>query len=288
MLIVRTVTEMRSQVSQWHADGESVAVVPTMGALHEGHLSLVRAAKGRAGRVIVTLFVNPTQFNNSEDLATYPRDESTDAGRLEAEHVDVLFAPDIDQMYPDGFATEVTVSRLSEGLCGAHRPGHFDGVATVVTKLLLQTQADAAFFGEKDYQQLAIIRRLALDLDIPVDIVGVSTVREADGLAMSSRNVRLSAMAREQAPALAEALARAGASIEAGDSIVASLETAQGALLKAGFAEVEYFELRDAETLEPVTALKRPARLLAAAWLDNVRLIDNMAVLPPMSRHQEH
>ena len=283
MLIVRSVAEVRAQIGHWRAAGDNIAVVPTMGALHEGHLSLVRAAKGRAKRVIVTLFVNPSQFNNAEDLARYPRDEAADAARLEAEHVDMLFAPDVAEMYPEGFATKVSVSRVSEGLCGAYRPGHFDGVATVVTKLLLQTQADAAFFGEKDYQQLTVIRRLAADLDIPVEIVGVSTVREADGLAMSSRNVRLSEAARKQAPAMAEALGSAGAAIEAGQSIEAATDAARAALLKAGYSEVEYFELRDAETLEPVSQLDHPARLLAAAWIDGVRLIDNIAVLPPIS-----
>lgn len=280
MKLARSVAEVRAQVNHWRAAGDNIAVVPTMGALHEGHLSLVRAAKGRAKRVIVTLFVNPSQFNNAEDLAKYPRDEAADAARLEAEHVDMLFAPDVAEMYPDGFATTVSVSRLSEGLCGAYRPGHFDGVATVVTKLLLQTQADAAFFGEKDFQQLSVIRRLARDLDIPVDVVGVATVREADGLAMSSRNVRLSETARLQAPAMAKALLAAGAAIEAGQPVAAATDAAKVRLLKAGYSDVEYLELRDAETLEPVSKLDRPARLLAAAWIDGVRLIDNVAVLP--------
>jgi pantoate--beta-alanine ligase len=280
MKLARSVAEVRAQVNHWRAAGDNIAVVPTMGALHEGHLSLVRAAKGRAKRVIVTLFVNPSQFNNAEDLAKYPRDEAADAARLEAEHVDMLFAPDVEEMYPDGFATTVSVSRLSEGLCGAHRPGHFDGVATVVTKLLLQTQSDAAFFGEKDYQQLSVIRRLARDLDIPVEIVGVPTVREADGLAMSSRNVRLSGVARRQAPAMAEVLTAAGAAIEARQPFAATTDAAKVRLLKAGYSDVEYLELRDAETLEPVSKLDRPARLLAAAWIDGVRLIDNVAVLP--------
>jgi len=280
MKLARSVAEVRAQVNHWRAAGDNIAVVPTMGALHEGHLSLVRAAKGRAKHVIVTLFVNPSQFNNAEDLAKYPRDEAADAARLEAEHVDMLFAPDVAEMYPDGFATTVSVSRLSEGLCGAYRPGHFDGVATVVTKLLLQTQADAAFFGEKDFQQLSVIRRLARDLDIPVDVVGVATVREADGLAMSSRNVRLSETARLQAPAMAKALLAAGAAIEAGQPVAAATDAAKVRLLKAGYSDVEYLELRDAETLEPVSKLDRPARLLAAAWIDGVRLIDNVAVLP--------
>lgn len=280
MLIVRSVAEVRALVAQWRQAGDNIAVVPTMGALHEGHLSLVRAAKGRSKRVIVTLFVNPAQFNNAEDLAKYPRDEASDSARLEAEHVDVLFAPDVAEMYPTGFATRVSVSGLSEGLCGAHRPGHFDGVATVVTKLLLQTQADAAFFGEKDYQQFSVIRRLGRDLDIPVEIVGVPTVREPDGLAMSSRNVRLGETARKQASAMAEALSTAGTAIEAGQPVAAATDAVRAGLVEAGFSEIEYIELRDAETLEPVFEIDRPARLLAAGWLDGVRLIDNIAVLP--------
>lgn len=278
--ICRTVADLRAQVARWHADGEKVAVVPTMGALHEGHLSLVRAARGRASRVIVTLFVNPRQFNNAEDLAKYPRDEEADRAKLDAEGVDVLFAPDVDEMYPQGFATSVSVAGLSEGLCGAHRPGHFDGVATVVAKLLLQTQADIALFGEKDYQQLSVIRRMARDLDIPVEIVGVPTVREAGGLALSSRNVRLTPKGRRSAPALAEALAVAAVRIEAGGDSESAIVEAKVAILEAGYSEVEYLDLRDAETLEPVTWIARPARLLVAAWLDGVRLIDNVAVLP--------
>ncbi|WMT85441.1 pantoate--beta-alanine ligase [Pelagibacterium sp. 26DY04] len=279
--ICRTVTDLRATVSQWHAAGEKVAVVPTMGALHEGHLSLVRAARGRATRVIVTLFVNPRQFNNADDLAKYPRDEEADRAKLASENVDLLFAPGVEEMYPEGFSTTVSVAGLSEGLCGAHRPGHFDGVATVVTKLLLQTQVDVALFGEKDYQQLSVIRRLVRDLDIPVEVVGVPTVREADGLALSSRNVRLSAEGRRKAPALAEALATAGMAIERGEDADAAIARAKAAIKRAGYSEVEYLELRDAETLEPVSRAKRPARLLVAAWLDSVRLIDNLPVLPP-------
>lgn len=278
--ICRTVADLRALVARWHADNEKVAVVPTMGALHEGHLSLVRAARGRTTRVIVTLFVNPRQFNNAEDLAKYPRDEEADRAKLDAEGVDVLFAPDVDEMYPQGFATSVSVAGLSEGLCGAHRPGHFDGVATVVAKLLLQTQADTALFGEKDYQQLSIIRRMARDLDIPVEIVGVPTVREAGGLALSSRNVRLTPKGRRSAHALAEALAVAAVRIEAGGDSESAIVEAKAAILEAGYSEVEYLELRDAETLEPVARIARPARLLVAAWLDGVRLIDNVAVLP--------
>ena len=281
--ICRTVAELRAEIARWHADGEKVAVVPTMGALHEGHLSLVRAARRRASRVVVTLFVNPRQFNNAEDLDKYPRDEAADRARLEAENVDLLYAPDVDEMYPQGFSTTVSVAGLSEGLCGAHRPGHFDGVATVVAKLLLQTQADIALFGEKDFQQLSVIRRMVRDLDIPAEVVGVPTVREADGLALSSRNVRLTADGRGKAPALAAALMAAAREIEAGGEIGPVIAGARAVIVGAGYSEVEYLELRDAETLEPVEPVEqveRPARLLVAAWLDGVRLIDNVAVLP--------
>ena len=276
----RTIADLRAEIALWNAAGEKVAVVPTMGALHEGHLSLVRAARGRASRVVVTLFVNPRQFNNAEDLEKYPRDEASDRARLEDETVDLLYAPDVDEMYPQGFSTTVSVAGLSEGLCGAHRPGHFDGVATVVAKLLLQTRADVALFGEKDFQQLSVIRRMVRDLDIPVEVVGVPTVREADGLALSSRNVRLTAAGREKAPALAEALMGAAREIEAGADAGSVIAGARGVIEGAGYSEVEYLELRDAETLEPVEKVERPARLLAAAWLDGVRLIDNVAVLP--------
>lgn len=278
--ICRTVAELRAEVGRWHAEGDTVAVVPTMGALHEGHLSLVRAARGRAARVVVTLFVNPRQFNNAEDLETYPRDEAADLARLEDENVDLIYAPDAGEMYPRGFSTTVSVTGLSEGLCGAHRPGHFDGVATVVAKLLLQTQADVALFGEKDFQQLSVIRRMVRDLDIPVEIVGVPTVREADGLALSSRNVRLTPEGREKAPALATALTIAAEKIAAGGEAGAAIAEARASIAAAGYSEVEYLELRDAETLEPVEDVKRPARLLVAAWIDGVRLIDNVAVLP--------
>jgi pantoate--beta-alanine ligase len=186
MRTIRDLAALRARVRDWKSAGEVVGVVPTMGALHPGHLSLVAAAKAACDRVIVTLFVNPKQFNSPEDLAKYPRTEESDAAMLAPHGVDVLFAPDAASVYPPGFATKVTVERLAEVLCGAHRPGHFDGVATVVPKLLLMTGADNAFFGEKDWQQLQIVRRLVTDLNIPVKITGCPTIREADGLAMSS------------------------------------------------------------------------------------------------------
>ncbi len=280
--IVRTVADLRAQVAQWRADGDAIALVPTMGALHQGHLALVKAAKARAQRVVVSLFVNPSQFNNAEDLAKYPRTEADDADKLRSVETDLLFAPPVEEMYPKTFSTTVSVGELTEGLCGAFRPGHFDGVATVVTKLLLQAQADLAFFGEKDFQQLAVITRLARDLDIPVEIVGVPTVREADGLALSSRNVRLGPEARGSAPALFAALDGARAEIEAGTAVEPATEAARRAILSAGFESVEYLELRGADGLEPLATLDRPARLLVAAWIDGVRLIDNIAVIPKL------
>ncbi|WP_196258934.1 pantoate--beta-alanine ligase [Pelagibacterium limicola] len=279
--IVRSVAALRARVAGWRKEGIRVGVVPTMGALHEGHMSLVRLAQSHADRVIVTLFVNPTQFNNKDDLAAYPRTEHEDAAKLAALDVDILYAPDAAEMYPNGFSTTVSVKGVSEGLCGAFRPGHFDGVATVVTKLLLQSGADCAVFGEKDFQQLSVIRRLVADLDIPVEIIPGPTVRETDGLAMSSRNVRLTPDGRAAAPALAAALFEAATKLRTGAPIAPTIAATRDAILAAGFTEVEYLELRDAISLAPVDALTGPARLLVAAWRDGVRLIDNVQVDRP-------
>jgi pantoate--beta-alanine ligase len=276
MKIIRTRADLRAATAAWRQAGESIGVVPTMGALHEGHLSLVTVAKSTADRVIVTLFVNPRQFNNAADLAAYPRTETSDAEKLGPFAVDVLYIPDPDQMYPKGFATTVSVGGLDQGLCGAHRPGHFDGVATVVTKLFIQTDADAAFFGEKDYQQLQIVRTLARDLDLHIRVIGCPTVREADGLALSSRNVRLGSKARADAPGLYRALQAAAARINAGDPVADVIGAARAAILAAGYTEVEYLELRSEDGLEPLTAPRTPARLLVAAWIGGVRLIDNI------------
>lgn len=277
METLRTRADLRARVTGWKAAGTRVGVVPTMGALHAGHLSLVEAAKAATDRVIVTLFVNPRQFNLASDLAAYPRTEAEDASKLAPFGVDVLYAPGAAEVYPEGFATTVSVAGVSEGLCGAHRPGHFDGVATVVSKLLLQTGADRAFFGEKDWQQLQVVRRLVADLDIPVEIVGCPTVREADGLALSSRNARLSPAARAVAPALYAAMQQAAAAIRGGAGVAEALAGAARATEAAGFERVEYIELRDAASLAPLAAAPHaPARLLAAAWLDGVRLIDNI------------
>jgi pantoate--beta-alanine ligase len=278
--VVRTIADLRAIVGQWRQAGDSVAVVPTMGALHEGHLSLVRAARVRAGHVIVTLFVNPKQFNDTGDLAAYPRTEADDAAKLAPLGIDLLYAPAPEEIYPGGFATTVSVSGVSEGLCGAARPGHFDGVATVVAKLFLQTGADLAFFGEKDFQQLQVVRRMARDLDIPVEVVACPTVREPDGLAMSSRNVKLSARERAIAPAMAKALFDAARRIEAGEPVADVLAGSVDALAAAGFCKVDYFELRAERELRVLDRLDEPARLLAAARLGETRLIDNVPVRP--------
>lgn len=276
--VIRGAEALREKVGGWKRAGALVGVVPTMGALHDGHLSLARAARTQSDRVIVTIFVNPLQFNNPEDLKKYPRDEAHDLALLEAEGVDVLFAPGPEEVYPDGFASKVSVAGVSAPMEGVFRPGHFDGVATVVTKLFGMTQAGRAFFGEKDWQQLQVVRRLVRDLNIPIRIIGCPTIREADGLAMSSRNVRLSAAERAIAPALYRAMVAAAEAIRAGTGVATALDQARAAVLAAGFASVEYLDLRDAETLESVTSLNRPARLLAAAMLGEVRLIDNIAV----------
>ncbi|PSM16283.1 pantoate--beta-alanine ligase [Nitratireductor sp. StC3] len=278
--IVRTVADLRTIVAGWRREGAIVAVVPTMGALHEGHLSLVRAALDKADRVIVTLFVNPKQFNSAADLAAYPRTEVEDAAKLAPLGAHLLYAPDAAETYPEGFATAVSVGGVSEGLCGAFRPGHFDGVATVVAKLFLQAGADLAFFGEKDFQQLHVVRRMARDLDIPITIVGCPTVREEDGLALSSRNVRLSPGERQAAPRLASILHTAAGQIVGGVPVSQTLSEARVAILSAGYREVEYLEMRADADLRPLNALYCPARLLVAAWLGNTRLIDNVEVVP--------
>ncbi|WP_415183353.1 pantoate--beta-alanine ligase [Phaeovulum sp.] len=276
--IIRTGAALRDKVAGWKRAGALVGVVPTMGALHDGHLSLARAARASSDRVIVTVFVNPKQFNNPNDLANYPKTEAQDLALLKAEGVDVLFAPGPDEVYPAGFATTVSVAGVSEPLEGAHRPGHFDGVATVVSKLFGMTQAGRAFFGEKDWQQLQVVRRLVADLNIPIQIIGCPTIRESDGLAMSSRNVRLTTAERAIAPALQGALQTAAKDLRAGLPAGKALAAAAVQIISAGFANVEYLELRAAEGLAPLTALTAPARLLVAAQLGEVRLIDNIPV----------
>ncbi|HEV2302997.1 MAG TPA: pantoate--beta-alanine ligase [Stellaceae bacterium] len=282
MRIARSIGELRDEVARWRREGARTGLVPTMGALHEGHLALVERAKAECGRTIASIFVNPKQFAPNEDFAAYPRGEAADLEKLRETGVDVAFLPTVAEIYPEGFSTLVRVGGLSEGLCGAGRPGHFDGVATVVTKLLLQSRPDAAYFGEKDYQQLLIVRRLARDLDIPTVIVGVPTRREPDGLAMSSRNLYLSPEERRAVPELARVLRQIAAALAREPGAVAR-EVARGLdeLKTAGFA-VEYLELRDAATLAPVPReVRRPARILVAARLARTRLIDNWPVEPP-------
>ncbi|NVN37238.1 pantoate--beta-alanine ligase [Komagataeibacter swingsii] len=283
METISTVAGLRACVRKWKQTGERVGVVPTMGALHEGHLSLVHAARGQADRVIATVFVNPIQFDNAADLETYPRTLEADARLLENAGVDVLYAPTVSQMYPPGFATRISVSGVSEGLCGGTRAGHFDGVATVVCKLLMQTLADCAFFGEKDFQQVQVVRRMVTDLDLPVEIVACPTQREADGLALSSRNRRLPPRQRQIAAALPRIMRACAADIAVGADVSAALAQAAARLADAGFDPVEYVELRSELDLQPLAAVTEgtPARLLAAAWLGDVRLIDGMAVPSP-------
>jgi pantoate--beta-alanine ligase len=255
-----------------------LALVPTLGALHAGHMALVAEARRRADRVAASIFVNPTQFGEGEDFARYPRREADDARMLEEAGCDLIWAPTVEDMYPDGFATRITVSGVSERWEGEARPGHFDGVATVVAKLLLAVRPDVALFGEKDFQQLAVIRRLVADLNIPVEIVGVPTVREADGLALSSRNAYLSLEERQHALALPEALKTARAAIRSGTSVGAALREAKQSLIDAGFLKIDYFALVDAATLDPLESPQGEMRLLAAATIGSTRLIDNVAI----------
>ena len=276
--ILRTVADLRARVRAWKREGATLGVVPTMGALHDGHLSLVRAAQRDCDRVIVTIFVNPKQFNNPDDLAKYPRTETADAALLAPLGVDAVFAPDADQVYPDGFATFVRVTGISERLEGLHRPGHFDGVATVVAKLFGMTLADRAYFGEKDWQQLQIVRRMVADLNIPTEVVACPTIREADGLARSSRNTRLSSEARAVASALPREMSGAARAMRTGMPVPQALAAATAGLLAAGFERVDYMDLCDAQTLLWIDRVDGPARLLAAAWVGGVRLIDTIAV----------
>ena len=278
LVIARAVADLRGCVLAWRKAGLRVGLVPTMGALHDGHLALARRAIAECDHVVVTLFVNPTQFGPTEDFARYPRDEAADAAKLAALGVDLLYAPDVSTMYGEGFATTVAVAELTESMEGAVRPHHFAGVATVVTKLLNQAQADDAYFGEKDYQQLCVIRRLAADLDIPTRIHGVPTVREADGLALSSRNAYLTPAQRKVAPALQRELQTAAAKLKGGADAAKTLDAAKAAILKAGFDAVDYVELRDAASLAPLASVTGDARLLAAARLGATRLLDNIAV----------
>jgi pantoate--beta-alanine ligase len=277
MEVVRSVAEMREIVAGWRKAGESVALVPTMGALHDGHMSLVHSVSEKADRSIASIFVNPTQFSPSEDFAEYPRDEARDLSMLEAAGVDLVFTPEMTQMYREGHRTKVEVQELSQLLEGETRPHFFIGVATVVAKLLIQAMPDIAIFGEKDYQQFCVIRSMARDLDLPVEILGGATVRESDGLAMSSRNTYLTNVERTLAPRLHHEITSVATRVAKGDPIKIACEDAANELDGAGFNTVDYVAVRDAETLEPATE-GRPMRVLAAAWLNKTRLIDNVAV----------
>jgi pantoate--beta-alanine ligase len=276
--IIRTVAELRQLVRGWKAAGAVVGVVPTMGALHEGHLSLARCGKAECDRVITTIFVNPKQFNNPEDLKKYPRSEAADVALLSTVGVDVAFIPGPEEVYPEGYITTVSVGGVSAPLEGRMRPGHFDGVATVVTKLFGMTEANRGYFGQKDWQQLQVVLRLVRDLNLPITVVGCETIREADGLAMSSRNVRLTPEGRAKAGVLYAAITEAAEDIRAGQSDRMAIREAAEKLRAAGFERVEYIELRDAETLMPSDNPRGPRRMLAAVWLDGVRLIDNIPV----------
>jgi len=278
--VFRSVSALRAQVADWRRQGLKVALVPTMGALHEGHLTLVRRGLELADKVVASVFVNPTQFGPNEDFAAYPRREAEDAALLAGAGASGLFAPTVAEMYPEGFATSISVAGVSEGLCGAFRPGHFDGVATVVSKLLLQAGPDVALFGEKDYQQLQVIKRLVRDLDIPVTIVGVPTVREQDGLARSSRNAYLSAEERAIAPALHRILAAMAEALRQGADSASQEAWGKAQIVAAGFSSVDYLEVRAAEGLAPMARLDRPARILVAARLGKARLLDNIPVIP--------
>ncbi|HEX9965617.1 MAG TPA: pantoate--beta-alanine ligase [Allosphingosinicella sp.] len=280
MQTVRDIEALREAVAELRAGGGTIAFVPTMGALHAGHMALVAEGRRRASHVVASIFVNPTQFAAHEDLSTYPRREASDAKMLEEEGCALLWMPDVATMYPEGAAISVRAGSLGDGLDGAARPGHFDGVATIVSRLFDQVRPDIALFGEKDYQQLVVIRQMARNLGLAFEIVGVPTQRDADGLALSSRNAYLTDDERQSARALPRALGEAAAAIQRGGDVAEALATARDRLAKAGFDPIDYVELCDSETLEAVSSLERPARLLAAAKLGLTRLIDNLAVEP--------
>jgi pantoate--beta-alanine ligase len=272
--------DLRAEIAKWRQAGEKIALVPTMGALHAGHLSLIDIAKQHAKRIVVSIFVNPTQFGPKEDFSRYPRDEAGDMAKLKEAGADLVYIPGIEEMYPQGFATRVSLPSLTEDLCGAARPNHFEGVATVVTKLLLQCAPDVAVFGEKDFQQLLVIRRMVTDLNIPVEIVAAPIVREKDGLALSSRNAYLSAVERKRAPVLHQVLEETAASLADGEGCDAATSAGRFKLEANGF-RVDYVAVRDPETLAALFGpIKGPARVMGAVFLGTTRLIDNVPTAP--------
>jgi pantoate--beta-alanine ligase len=279
MQIVREMSDLGQALVSWRKGGQTIALVPTMGALHAGHMALVDAARAGADKVVASIFVNPLQFGANEDLGRYPRQEAEDAKLLEAHGCDLIWMPTADQLYPSGFATTVSVAGVSERWDGEARPGHFAGVATVVAKLFTAVRPDIAYFGEKDFQQLAVIRRMTDDLGLGVEILGVPTVRDADGLALSSRNAYLSADERQRALALPQALEEARDAILSGKPVDPVLDRARDRLSDAGFSRVDYFALVDAATLEPLEAASGEMRLIAAAVIGTTRLIDNVRVV---------
>jgi len=278
--IVRTVKDLREQIKIWQRQDLKVGLIPTMGALHHGHLSIIKQIQQQVDRTVVSIFVNPKQFGPNEDFSKYPRQEAADLAQLEKVDTDLLFAPDVGEVYPQGFLTNVSIEGLTTILCGAKRPGHFDGVTTIVSKLLLQCLPDVAIFGEKDYQQYVVLKQLVKDLDIPTKVIGGKLVRDPDGLATSSRNVYLSTEERQVALELNKTLANIAQTLEKGEmTIERALSTGMAHLLNAGFREIQYLEIRDEENLDEVTEeIRRPARVLVAAMLGNTRLIDNRAI----------
>ncbi len=282
-IIVRTVEQLRGHTGQWRRAGQTIGLVPTMGALHDGHISLAQIAKDNADRLIVSIFVNSKQFSPHEDFDRYPREQDADVAKLAAVQADLVFLPSADEMYGEGFATTIHVDDLTRDLCAATRPRLFDGVTTIVTKLLLQTTPDIAVFGEKDYQQLLVIRRLVRDLDIAVTILSGPTKREPDGLAISSRNQYLTPEQRGVAAQLNRILRDTADEIAQGSGIAAQVALAKSKLTGIGFDGMDYLEVRDADTLEPIDRLERPARILGAVWLGTTRLIDNREILPSKS-----
>ena len=278
MEVVRTIAELRQHTSRWRIAGQTIGLIPTMGALHNGHLSLIKLAQEKCDRVIATIFVNPRQFLPNEDFDEYPRNEESDIQKLIEMGVDLLFAPKVSEMYRPDASTTVVISKLTDCLCATSRPGFFDGVGTVVTKLLIQALPDLAIFGEKDYQQLLVIKRLTRDLDIPVEIIGAPTIREADGLAVSSRNVFLSQTNRETASKVFEILKKTATAIALRNNVLAACKEARKELILAGLSEIDYFEARHSETLELIQNFENNGRLFAAVWLGSTRLIDNLEI----------